>query len=65
MLLTNATPEPPRRGAGRRWSPGFDARGRWCRHQGEGTGFTSVQPNSVLQYKASLIDLTGGTRGST
>jgi hypothetical protein len=29
---------------------------------GQGTGFTSVQPNSAgTQYKPSLIDLTGGT----
>ena len=66
MLLSNATPEltrPPRRTA-RRPTSTSTARspGTIADKDGQGTGFNSVQANTAgTQYKASLIDLTGGT----
>jgi hypothetical protein len=66
MLLTNATPElvaaaTPGSAA---LDLGFDApvAGTIADMQGEGTGFTSVQPNTAgTQYKPTRLDLTGGT----
>jgi hypothetical protein len=66
MLLTNATPELTAAAAPGSAATNLDftgpVAGTVADKDGQGTGFTSVQPNSAgTQYKASLIDLTGGT----
>ena len=66
MLLTNATPEltaaaSPGTGA---TTLGFDGplAGTVLDKDGEGTGFSSVQPNTAgTQYRPTLLDLTSGT----
>jgi hypothetical protein len=66
MLLTNATPELVAAAAPGTATTdiGFAAPtpGTVLDAQDEGTGFTSVQPNTGgTQYKPGLLDLTGGT----